>query len=88
MFRDISLVCLWALARSVTTLAPASHASMGWLTEDIHYSSAGSIGVSRRLGVVYAEVEEIQEMMPIHPNFQRKAVKVHMHLQVQVRGTD
>ena len=21
-------------------------------------------------------------MMPIHPNFQRKAVKVHMHLQV------
>ena len=32
------------------------------------------------LTVVYAKVEEIQEMMPIHPNFQRKAIKVHMHL--------
>jgi len=37
-------------------------------------------GFYRRLGVVYAKVEEIQEMMPIHPNFQRKAVKVHMSL--------
>lgn len=37
-------------------------------------------GFYRRLGVVYAKVEEIQEMMPIHPNFQHKAIKVHMHL--------
>ena len=37
-------------------------------------------GFLRRLGVVYAKVEEIQEMMPIHPAFQRKAVKVHMDL--------
>jgi len=35
-------------------------------------------GFLRRLGVVYAKVEEIQEMMPIHPAFQRKAVKVRM----------
>ena len=26
------------------------------------------------------QVEEIQEMMPIHPAFQRKAVRVHMDL--------
>ena len=37
-------------------------------------------GFYRRLGVVYAKVEEIQEMMPIHPSFQHKAIKVHMHL--------
>jgi len=35
-------------------------------------------GFSRRLGAVFAKVEEIQEMMPLHPSFQRKALTVHM----------
>ena len=29
---------------------------------------------------VFAKVEEIQEMMPLHPSFQRKALTVHMDL--------
>jgi hypothetical protein len=29
---------------------------------------------------VYAKLEEIQEMMPMHPRFQREAVEVHMTL--------
>ena len=37
-------------------------------------------GFYRRLGVVYAKLEEIQEMMPVHPSFQREAVEVHMAL--------
>jgi len=37
-------------------------------------------GFYRRLGVVYAKLEEIQEMMPVHPRFQREAVEVHMAL--------
>ena len=40
-------------------------------------------GFSRRLGSVYAKVEEIQEMMPVHPAFQRQALKVHMALTTQ-----
>ena len=39
-----------------------------------------SRGFSRRLGAVFAKVEEIQEMMPLHPSFQRKALTVHMDL--------
>ena len=58
--------------------------SMVALTRRIFIILPRVLSAYRRLGVVYAEVEEIQEMMPIHPNFQRKAVKVHMHLQVQV----
>ena len=30
--------------------------------------------------MVYAKLEEIQEMMPVHPSFQREAVEVHMAL--------
>ena len=29
---------------------------------------------------VFAKVEEIQEMMPLHPSFQRRALTVHMDL--------
>ena len=29
---------------------------------------------------VFAKVEEIQETMPVHPRFQREALKVHMEL--------
>ena len=29
---------------------------------------------------VYAKLEEIQEMMPMHPRFEREAVEVHMTL--------
>ena len=36
-----------------------------------------SRGFSRRLGAVFAKVEEIQEMMPLHPS---KALTVHMDL--------